>query len=69
MMCWTDSEKRMLAREAGYIENLKQVEGVSPEVLAAMVSLYRAGWRDCWEAEIVAEWEAEAMAAWAASAT
>lgn len=53
------SERLMLAREAGYIEEIKQVEGTNPEVLATMAALYRAGWRDCWEAEAAAAWDGE----------
>lgn len=53
------SEELMLAREAAYIAEIKQVEGTSPEVLATMAALYRAGWRDCWEAEAVHAWDGE----------
>lgn len=53
------SEELMLAREAGYIKEIQEIQGTSPEVLAAMSALYRAGWRDCWEAEAVAAWDAE----------
>lgn len=53
------SEALMLTREAGYIEEIKQIPGTSPEVLAAMSALYRAGWRDCWEAEAVNAWDDE----------
>lgn len=51
------SETLMLAREAGYIESLKEIQDMNPDVLAAMASLYRAGWRDCWEAEAANEWD------------
>ena len=47
----------MLAKETGYIESLKEIPGINAEVLAAMSSLYRAGWRDCWEAEAANEWD------------
>lgn len=53
------SEALMLTREVGYIEEIRQIEGTSPEVLAAMSALYRAGWRDCWEAEAVNAWGEE----------
>ena len=43
------SEELMLAREAGYIEELGNIKELSAEVIATMVGLYRAGWRDCWE--------------------
>lgn len=49
------SEALMLAKEAGYIESLKEIPGISAEVLAAMSSLYRAGWRDCWVVEAEAQ--------------
>ena len=49
------SEELMLAKEAGYISGISEIKGTSPEALATMVALYRAGWRDCWEAEIFAE--------------
>jgi hypothetical protein len=52
-----ESEALMLAKEAGYIESLKETPGINAEVLAAMSSLYRAGWRDCWEAEAANEWD------------
>ena len=42
-----ESEALMLAKETGYIESLKEIPGINAEVLAAMSSLYRAGWRDC----------------------
>lgn len=51
------SEELMLAREAAYIAEIKQIEGTSPEVLATMAALYRAGWRDCWEAEAINSWD------------
>jgi hypothetical protein len=52
-----ESEALMLAKETGYIESLKEIPGINAEVLAAMSSLYRAGWRDCWEAEAANEWD------------
>ena len=51
------SEELMLAKEAGYISEISEIKGTSPEVLAVMSSLYRAGWRDCWEAEAFDEWD------------
>ena len=54
-----ESERLMLTHEARYIEEIEQVKGVSPEVLATMAALYRAGWRDCWTAEAVHAWDKE----------
>ena len=54
-----NSEELMLAREAQYIEEIKEVQGTSPEVLAVMAALYRAGWRDCWETEAIHSWDQE----------
>jgi hypothetical protein len=51
MLSYDKSQELMLAKEAGYIDTLKEVPGVTAEVLAAMSSLYRAGWRDCWMEE------------------
>ena len=45
------SEELMLAKEAQYIKDLQEIPGINAEVLAAMSSLYRAGWRDCWIAD------------------
>ena len=55
------SEELMLAKEAGYISEIEQIKGTSPEVLAVMSSLYRAGWRDCWmeEAKAQPQWTLE----------
>lgn len=50
-----ESEALMLVKETGYIESLKEIPGINAEVLAAMSSLYRAGWRDCWVAEAEAQ--------------
>lgn len=52
-----ESERLMLAREAGYIEELKDSCGpLSAEILGVMSGLYRAGWWDCWEAEAAHAW-------------
>ena len=52
-----ESERLMLTRETGYIEELKDSCGpLSAEILGVMSGLYRAGWRDCWEAEAVHDW-------------
>lgn len=55
------SEELMLAREAQYIEELKNIKGPSlnADALAVMSGLYRAGWRDCWEAEAINSWDQE----------
>jgi len=52
MMYWIESERVMRKQEADYVSDLKRTLGAdaNPDVLAAMVSLYRAGWRDCWYA-------------------
>lgn len=51
-MDWIDSERAMRKSEADYVADLKAKLGTEakPDVLAAMVALYRAGWRDCWYA-------------------
>ena len=61
MIDWIESERQMLAREAQYIEELKNIKGPSlnGEILATMAALYRAGWRDCWEAEAINSWDQE----------
>ena len=48
------SETLMLVREAGHVIRLKTSLGdvLNEAVLAAMVELYRRGWRDCWEAHM-----------------
>ena len=48
------SETLMLVREAGHVIRLKTSLGdvLNEAVLAAMVELYRTGWRDCWEAHM-----------------
>lgn len=45
-----ESERRMIAREAWYIDELRQrmSDTLNAEVVAVMASLYRAGWRDCY---------------------
>lgn len=49
-MKWQESERRMRRKEAAYVASLKADLGeeARPAVMAAMVALYRAGWRDCW---------------------
>ena len=51
-MDWIESERAMRNSEAEYVADLKAKLGAEakPDVLAAMVALYRAGWRDCWYA-------------------
>ena len=55
MMDYSKSQELMLAREAQYIDDLKDLEGMNADVLGAMSSLYRAGWRDCWMEEAKAD--------------
>lgn len=61
MIDWIESERQMLAREAQYIEELKNIRGPSlnADVLAVMSGLYRAGWRDCLEAQALHAWDQE----------
>lgn len=58
MIDWVKSERQMLAREAAYINELKETCGpeLSAEILAVMSGLYRAGWRDCLEMQAVNSW-------------
>lgn len=58
MIDWTESERHMLAREAGYINELRETCGdsLNAEILAVMSGLYRAGWRDCREVETINAW-------------
>jgi hypothetical protein len=48
------SETLMLVHEARHVIGLKTKLGdvLNEAVLAAMVELYRTGWRDCWEAHM-----------------
>ena len=55
MLDWQKSEKLMLAEEAKHMESIQEIPGLNADVVAAMCSLYRAGWRDCWLAEMVSE--------------
>jgi hypothetical protein len=55
MIGFNKSEELMVAKEAQYIADLQGIPGMNADVLAAMSSLYRAGWRDCWMAEAVAQ--------------
>lgn len=50
MLGYDKSNELMLAKEAQYMEKLQDIEGVNDAVVAAMSSLYRAGWEDCWMA-------------------
>jgi hypothetical protein len=52
MLDWTESEKQMLAEEAKHLKSIQEIPGLNPDVVAAMVSLYRTGWRDCWIVEM-----------------
>lgn len=53
-MDYKKSEALMLVSEARYVIGLKRKLGdvLNDAVLAAMVELYRTGWRDCWEAHM-----------------
>ena len=55
MIDFNKSEELMVAKEAQYIADLQEIPGINADVLAAMTSLYRTGWRDCWMAEAVAQ--------------
>lgn len=55
MLTYTKSEELMLAKEAAYIEKLQAIPDLNVSALAAMCSLYRAGWRDCWMEEAKAD--------------
>jgi hypothetical protein len=54
MLDYNKSQELMLAKEAAYIEKLQAIPGVNVEAIAAMVALYRAGWRECWMEEVKA---------------
>ena len=53
-MTRNESEEAMLAKEAVYLALLRLPLGEkpSPDVLAVMSSLYRAGWRDSYNAHL-----------------
>jgi hypothetical protein len=51
MLDYDKSQELMLAKEAEYMEKLQEMPDVNAAVLAAMATLYRAGWRDCWMEE------------------
>jgi hypothetical protein len=57
MLDYDKSQKLMLAKEAAYMEELQAIPGVNVEAIAAMVALYRAGWRDCWMEEAKARFK------------
>ena len=54
MLDYNKSSELMLAKEAAYMKELLEIPGVDAETLAAMCSLYRAGWRECWMEEVKA---------------
>ena len=51
MLDYNKSQELMLAKEAEYMKSLQEMPDVNAAVLAAMATLYRAGWRDCWMEE------------------
>ena len=51
MLDYDKSNELMLAEEAKHLETIQEIPGLNPDVIAAMCSLYRAGWRDCWMEE------------------
>ena len=51
MLNYDKSQELMLAKEAEYMKSLQEMPDVNAAVLAAMATLYRAGWRDCWMEE------------------
>jgi hypothetical protein len=51
MLNYDKSNELMLAQEAKYMESIQGIPGLNADVIAAMCSLYRAGWRDCWMEE------------------
>jgi hypothetical protein len=51
MLDYDKSQELMLAEEAKHLESIQEIPGLNPDVVAAMCSLYRAGWRDCWMEE------------------
>jgi hypothetical protein len=67
MLDFNKSQKQMLAKEAEYMEKLQEMPDVNAAVLAAMSTLYRSGWRDCWveqaraelakTVEVITKWE------------
>jgi hypothetical protein len=76
MLDYNKSQELMLAKEAEYMKSLQEMPDVNAAVLAAMATLYRAGWRDCWMEEAKARLEettgivdkieaADAMGVWA----
>jgi hypothetical protein len=57
MLDYDKSQELMLAEEAKHLETIQEIPGLSADVVAAMCSLYRAGWRDCWMEEAKAQIE------------
>ena len=53
-MTYGESEATMIAKEAAYLALLRVPLGESPnaDILAVMSSLYRAGWRDSYAANM-----------------
>jgi hypothetical protein len=51
MLDYDKSQELMLAQEAEYMKSIQEIPGLSADVVAAMSSLYRSGWRDCWMEE------------------
>ncbi len=53
-MTYDESEAAMIAKEAIYLALLRVPlgESPSPDILAVMSSLYRAGWRDSYAAHM-----------------
>jgi hypothetical protein len=55
MLDYDKSQELMLAEEAKHLEIIQAIPGVNADVVAAMCSLYRRGWRDCWMEEAKAQ--------------
>ena len=55
MLDYNKSTELMLAKEAAYMKEFLEIPGVDGEMLAAMATLYRAGWRECWMEEAKAQ--------------
>ena len=51
MLDYDKSQEMMLIEEAKHLESIQAIPGLNADVVAAMCSLYRAGWRDCWMEE------------------
>ena len=57
MLDYDKSQELMLAEEAKHLETIQAIPGVNADVVAAMCSLYRRGWRDCWMEEAKARFK------------